>query len=146
MNLRTKKRAVQTNRPSRITIDVTRLRLRTRTARYRLMPSREVLLILLNSDSGGSAEIDSDQRRDIRDRVARSRDELTIGQHSVEPFESLERRGLADFAVFLALRDSALKKIAGVAERARRHRQYFELHPPLPHLDHRLVLRIDAHQ
>ena len=47
------------------------------------MPSREVLLILLNSDSGGPAEIDSYQCRDIRDRVARSRDELAIGEDGV---------------------------------------------------------------
>src|SRR3984957_17037638 len=122
------------------------LRLCARTTRYRLMPSRKVFLIFLDPDLRGAAEIDSDQRRDIRDRVARSRDELAIGQHRVEPFESFDRGVLANLAVFLHLRDASLEEIAGVAERSRRHSQYFELHPPIPHLDERLVLRIDAHQ
>src|SRR3984957_14145976 len=110
------------------------------------MPPCEVLLIFLDPDLRGAPEIDSDQRSDIRNREARSRDELAIGQHRVEPFESFDRGVLADLAVFLDLRNASLEEIAGVAERSRRHPQYFELHPPIPHLDDRLVLRIDAHQ
>src|SRR5260370_6705377 len=110
------------------------------------MPAREVFLIFLDPDLGRAPEIDSDQGSDIRNRVARSRDEFAIGQHRVEPFESFDRRVLTNLAVFLDLRNASLEEIAGVAERSRRHPQYFELHPPIPHLDDRLVLRIYAHQ
>src|SRR3984957_12545995 len=106
------------------------------------MPPRKILLILLDPDPSRAPEIDSDQRRDIRNRVARARDELAIRQHRVEPFEPLDRRALTNLAVFLDLRDAALEEIAGVAERSRRHRQNFKLHPPVPHLDDRFLLRV----
>src|ERR1700722_316047 len=122
------------------------LRLRARPTRYRLMPSRDVLLILLDPDSSRAPEIDSNQRGDIRNRVARSRNKLAIRQHRVEPFQSLDRRIFANLAVFLDLRDAALEKVAGVAERSRRHRQNLEPPPPVPHLDDGFVLRVDAHQ
>src|SRR5271156_3783071 len=110
------------------------------------MPSRKVLLTLLDLDGGRAAEIDSDKRSDIRNRVARARDEFAIGQHRVEPFEALERRVLRDLAVFPDLRDAALEESAGVAERRRRHRQDFEFHAAIPHLDDGLVLGVNAHQ
>src|SRR5580704_6668710 len=110
------------------------------------MPSRKVLLIFLDLDGGRAAEVDSDKRSDISNRVALACDEFAIGQDSVEPFEAFNRGVLCNLAVLLDLRDAALEEIAGVAERRRRHPENFEFHAPIPHLDQSLVLRVNAHQ
>src|SRR5262249_48335829 len=111
-----------------------------------LIPALEILLLRLNLDGGGAAEVDTDERSDIRDGEAVSRDELAVRQLTIEPFKPLGDCVLADLAVVGRLRDPALEKLAGVAEGPRSHRENLELHPPIPHLDNRLFLVILAHQ
>ena len=89
-----------------------------------------------------AADVDRDQRRDVRDCEAVAGNELMSAQFAIHPFETpINYRSLL-FAVFRKLLEAALKDRTGILNRAYNRSQEFQFHPTILPLDLGLCVQV----
>ncbi len=103
------------------------------------MPSREIRLFGLDRDFRNPAEIDCNERGDIRDRKLIARYKAVRAEFLIEPLEPIRGVEALDLGVLGQLADAPFKEVVALAKGVRDRLQNVEFHAPVPHLDHRAL-------
>ena len=85
-----------------------------------------------------AAKVDRDQGRDVGDRKAVARNELTSVQFMIHSFEALINDRSLRLAIFRELLKTPLEDRIGILNRACDWSKQFQFHPAIPPLDLRL--------
>src|SRR5262249_52141700 len=93
-----------------------------------------------------TADVDCDQRGDVGDSETVASDKLLSVQLAIHPFESLMDDRTLRFAVVRELLETALKDRARILNRASDCGEQLQFHPPVPHLDLRLLAQVAPEQ
>src|SRR5262249_30042441 len=93
-----------------------------------------------------TADVDCDQRGDVGDSETVASDKLLSVQFAIHPFESLMDDRTLRFAVVRELLETTLKDRARILNRASDCGEQLQFHPPVPHLDLRLLAQAAPEQ
>src|SRR5262245_27532514 len=93
-----------------------------------------------------TADVDCDQRGDVCDRETVASDKLLSVQLAIHPFESLMDDRTLRFAVVRELLETTLKDRARILNCASDSGEQLQFHPPVPHLDLRLLAQVAPEQ
>src|SRR5262249_20609796 len=93
-----------------------------------------------------TADVDCDQRGDVGDSETVASDKLLSVQLAIHPFESLMDDRPLRFAVVRELLETSLKDRARILNRASDCGEQLQFHPPVPHLDLRLLAQAAPEQ
>src|SRR6516164_2640386 len=85
-----------------------------------------------------TAEVDSDQGRDVGDRKAVARNVVMSVQFVIHSFEALVNNRSLRLSIFWKLHNTPLKDRVSILKRARDWTKQFQFHPAIPPLDLRL--------